>query len=360
VASGVTFSESGRLPGLDGLRGIAILAVMAYHTRDAGERGQSLWSLGYLGVDLFFVLSGFLITGILLDSRGQLGAARAFYVRRVLRIVPIYYVLVLALVVLPPFGDTASGTVRSLQPWYWLYATNWWAILHPGQYLPQSSWVVWSLAIEEQFYLVWPWIVWRSRSVLSVSLGLAAAALVLRLALHAAGWSWWSLRNLPFGVMDTLCIGAALAVLYRDPVRWPRVQRSAGIWLVAALVWAVPIGARSPWFGSVVAVGCGALTVLALQRPTAVLDRGFLPSLGRVSYAVYLFHSYILLAVVLTMPRWPLLARYGIAVAFTYALARISWLLIEQPFLSLKRLVPMPRRHGPAAVGAPSMERQAY
>jgi peptidoglycan/LPS O-acetylase OafA/YrhL len=157
------------IPALDGLRGIAIILVMLHHFTyyrpetgiDAVIAGVPLF--GWVGVDLFFVLSGFLITGILLDSRGSTRYFTNFYARRTLRIFPLYYlVLFLALVALPQFPSVhtvLAGDIEMPPRWpYWAYLTNF-SVAERGFV---HGWVdvAWSLAIEEQFYLVWPLVIW--------------------------------------------------------------------------------------------------------------------------------------------------------------------------------------------------------
>jgi len=165
-------ADAGFVPALDGLRGIAIILVMLHHftyyrpTSGIDEQIVSVLIFFWTGVDLFFVLSGFLITGILLDTRGNERYFTSFYARRILRIFPLYYlILFLALVVLPKFpavhtvliGQDASVDLPPQWP-YWLYLTNF-SIADRGWV---HGWVdvAWSLAIEEQFYLIWPLVVW--------------------------------------------------------------------------------------------------------------------------------------------------------------------------------------------------------
>ncbi len=161
--------QAGVIPALDGLRGIAIILVMLHHFTNyrptSGIDGLigSVVFFWWTGVDLFFVLSGFLITGILLDTRGSERYFTTFYARRILRIFPLYYlVLFLAFVVLPKFPavhPVLAGQADLPPQWpYWLYLTNF-SIADRGW---GHGWVDvgWSLAIEEQFYLVWPLVIW--------------------------------------------------------------------------------------------------------------------------------------------------------------------------------------------------------
>src|SRR5687767_2907742 len=164
--------ETGFIPALDGLRGIAIILVMLHHFTyyrpNSGIDAQiaSVLFFGWAGVDLFFVLSGFLITGILLDTRDSKRYFSTFYARRTLRIFPLYYlVLLLAFVVLPKFPALHPVLLGQVGPvdlppqWpYWLYLTNF--SIADGGWVHGWVDVAWSLAIEEQFYLVWPLMIW--------------------------------------------------------------------------------------------------------------------------------------------------------------------------------------------------------
>src|SRR5579863_7613015 len=170
-ADEVRYAISRHLPSLDGLRGVAVLLVLIGHFAYVpialkGIPGKifALTHAGWTGVELFFVLSGFLITGILLDSKGAENYVSSFYIRRALRILPLYYGAVLvAFVLLPLLGRAGlpglSPEFNPDQLWYWFYAGNWaWNWNHC--YQPFAHF--WSLAVEEQFYLAWPWIVWMT------------------------------------------------------------------------------------------------------------------------------------------------------------------------------------------------------
>ena len=155
--------DTGRIPAVDGLRGIAILSVMIFHFRSfGGSLGTALWEklyanladLGTVGVDLFFVISGFLITGILFDSRSRPSYYSTFFVRRTLRIFPIYYAsLILFLLFAPP------AFASNWQIFAWLYGLNWPIGLFGFSFAPPLLQHFWTLSVEEQFYLAWPKIV---------------------------------------------------------------------------------------------------------------------------------------------------------------------------------------------------------
>ncbi len=172
-------------PALDTLRGVAIVVVLFHNLSifaGSGGKVDKLWNLfveaGWVGVQLFFVLSGFLITGILVDDKEKPKALRVFYVRRFLRIFPLYYLLLLVYFVwLPrPFSESI---------WYFVYLSNWSWLFYGG--LPGLG-HVWSLAVEEQFYTLWPWVVLgsRPRALAGICIALVVVAFGARLGLHLA------------------------------------------------------------------------------------------------------------------------------------------------------------------------------
>src|SRR6266550_2788258 len=159
---------SSRIASLDGLRGCAILLVLLFHftarapypTDHASIRLQSVFDLGWSGVDLFFVLSGFLITGLLIDAKGSAGYFKVFYARRALRILPLYYGTLVVMFVLPYLLTSVMNptyiTPFRDQIWYWGYLQNYHYLTNAWSDIAGPFW---TLAIEEQFYLVWPLVV---------------------------------------------------------------------------------------------------------------------------------------------------------------------------------------------------------
>jgi len=192
--------RTGRLPVLDGVRGLAILMVMLHHfTPDHGAGILSVLHLGWVGVDLFFVLSGFLITGILFDAKGSANYFQNFYARRGLRIFPLYYgILLLILFALPllqwldVIHVPGLDQVRVWQPWLWLHSSNL-LLAWKGQWMLDSGVIrmnhFWSLAVEEHFYLVWPVVValFDRKSLMKIAAGVIIAALSLRAAFLPSG-----------------------------------------------------------------------------------------------------------------------------------------------------------------------------
>jgi peptidoglycan/LPS O-acetylase OafA/YrhL len=235
----------GYMSQLDSLRFFAVLGVMVLHF---WRPRPEIWILrlnwGELGVRLFFVLSGFLITGILLGCRElaerqperRLFLVRQFYIRRFLRIFPLYYLVLLVLVV----ADITPA--RELWPWLFSYTTNIWVWQHLTW--PEKVGHFWTLAVEEQFYLVWPWLVLflRRRWLVPLLLGLTVLAPAYRF--YAAGQypddaaGNFTRGALTIAVVDNLAFGALLAMLFRGGLGEDRVQR-----LLQRVV--LPVGACS-------------------------------------------------------------------------------------------------------------------
>ncbi len=280
---------SGRLPGLDGLRGCAILMVMAVHfvgnatpRTPADQVVLKLASYGLLGVDLFFVLSGFLITGLLLDAKGDPHYFRNFYARRTLRIFPLYYavlailfVLLPAVVALPP----ALEESRVRQAWLWTYTANFLIASESSWALPYVS-HFWSLAIEEHFYLVWPLVVFavRRRTLERICLSVITGALALRIALSLQGVSEISISVLTPCRLDAICAGAFLAAFARregGPALLARRSRTllllagGAAFVVSAFCAATRSGLEilHPIRGTLYAIFFAAVVLLSAGRP---------------------------------------------------------------------------------------------
>src|SRR5258706_538487 len=195
-----TIEDGGHIPALDGLRGVAILLVLVLHFAPYAPGLQAptvlldrlylrVSGIGWTGVDLFFVLSGYLITGILYDTRGSKHYFRQFYARRFLRIFPLYYVALALFLIILPWPHSFDSVIRELRGdavWYWTYLYNM-RVAATG-FLPSSALGhFWSLAVEEQFYLIWPIVVlWLGRKHLIVTCAVAVvAALACRLSMSS-------------------------------------------------------------------------------------------------------------------------------------------------------------------------------
>ena len=302
---------------IDGLRGLAILLVVIYHYgldyRGAGLFShmtvKSLLQMGWMGVDLFFVISGFLITSILLDTRDRPGYLKNFIMRRFLRIWPLYYLnLVVLIVVAPRFMPSPELTsVVDKQAWFWSYGANWLFALEGG-FNSTACGYFWSLAVEEQFYVFWPLVVWKlSESRLSVvCVGMLLGSAALRLVLASQGVPSASLYTITFTHLDSVAAGTVICMIARDPhCREIAVRYSTTI-LLLALTALVLVrwhdGSFKAWGSAMsrsgytlVALAGAMLLVKAhfiarLSLYKRLLGMPFMVLTGRYSYALYLVH----------------------------------------------------------------------
>ena len=339
-----------------------IFAVNFANTTPAVRLLGQVFYYGWMGVDLFFVLSGFLITGILVDSRELPGYFRKFYMRRVLRIFPLYYgVLFLLLALTPVFHIQWHGIFIPLL----LYLQNF-SQYNQYTYSPAPGLTLnhlWSLAIEEQFYLLWPLLVFAARTrirVLRLALALGLCALLFRIVLMAVWGNAYAAHHSMPARADSLLLGATLAMLYRGHT-WQLAQKAAP-WLFTACTAlvlfsffhpAVPVFASVYWIFcvrfSVVALAFSGLLVWSLTP--GLLSRAFstriLRWFGKYSYGLYVLHLPFLpflsprcREILFTHFHSKVLAMAGTA-AFLLALSALAaWLsfqLYEKRFLRLKR-----------------------
>jgi peptidoglycan/LPS O-acetylase OafA/YrhL len=323
-----------RLPQLDGLRAVAVTFVMAFHFMPGVDR---VAPLGSIGVRLFFVLSGFLITRILIASRERpVGEAlRTFYVRRSLRIFPLFYlVLVLAALI-------NIGPVRSTIGWHATYLTNIY-LFDRGSWHGSIS-HLWSVAVEEQFYLLWPWLMLLlpERRLPVTITAMICVAPISRLLIGGQMNS-----VLPLSCVDSLGAGALLAL-----PQTARQMRRAGFLLGVPLL-AASLALRFAGYVSVpfeVALDLGvsltaAWIVGGAARGFEGPVGGFLTAkpvvyLGTISYGLYLFHGfmpYVLGRYVSSFIGMPVGTRFVLLTAATFAAAAVSWHVFESPFLRLK------------------------
>jgi peptidoglycan/LPS O-acetylase OafA/YrhL len=349
----------GYITELDGLRGIAILLVMV-HRMYPRAGGASPWPVeaGWIGVDLFFVISGYLITGILLDTRDDRNFFRNFYARRVLRIFPLFYVLVGGLfLVFPLAGHTQFVREAGSPLWYLLHLGNVPEALL-GKDPPYWIATVWSLAIEEQFYWTFPLLVRFAKREhlarwLAVAAGVAVATRVVTLILIPERERVQYLFTLCR--LDTIAAGCMLAVLVRTAwfVR-SRARLARPLVAIAAACGGVELVAhfdRTTIFGrtagySVVALGFAAVVLLVVlargTRRTAWLRSPVLAYPGKLCFGLYLLHRPADTLVGGLAARLHLapesFAWLPVKIAAALALATISWRVLEQPFLRLKAL----------------------
>ena len=385
AAAATPLHSMARLPTLDGLRGFAILAVLLYRTDYLfviphgfiAKTYHGLTRMGWSGVDLFFVLSGFLITGILYDSKNKVGYFRVFYIRRVLRIFPLYYgFLTLFYVVLPPMliATGHATAVRdiikpSTQIVAWLYVVNWFARPVHHSYVSYYIAHFWSLAIEEQFYLLWPAAVkFLNRARLKkVCYALVVGSLVSRLVLCSAGlqpqaYSWTICR------MDGIAVGALIALSMRAPVEWEAIRKRAPLVSSVSLVLFVTLSALGQhsrtcdfllWTigNTALVLMFGSWLVFALSSTTNAINiacsQRFAQEAGKYSYGAYVLHQPLLnllqsrgfgtqmLVPYLHSEVLSVLVVTLVALIITTAAALLSWHLIEKQFLKLKEPLSM-------------------
>ena len=346
------------LPGLDGLRALAVGAVVAYHVDLGWAQG------GLLGVEVFFTLSGYLITDLLLGRHERTGSLQLadFWLRRARRLLPALFVMLVVVVAWVTLLDRSLlPAVRGAVAASGVYVTNWWLIAQHSSYFaqfgpPSPLGHLWSLAVEEQFYLIWPWLLWiglrcrRSRAGLDMrlaaaSLLLAAASAVTMALLYRPGYDPTRVYEGTDTRAFALLIGAALAFVWpsrrlRDKVtsraRWALDGAgAAGLAVFAVLVWRT--SEYSPFLyrgGMVLLSFATALMVAAAASPASwfgrILGCESLRWLGVRSYGIYLWHFPI---IVLTAPAGggDTPRRAVLQVTATIGCAALSWRYIEEP-----------------------------
>lgn len=375
-------SESGAisyLPTLDGLRGVAILLVLWYHTPflfqhlpELGE-SRSAWSMlgfagamslgGWIGVDLFFVISGFLITSILIQVRSDPSSLFVFWGRRALRIFPLAGTYLLVLYTLKLLDDPLR-MMPDFDGWSWyvFYLGNVHITIHGWQ--PLAFMILWSLAIEEQFYFVWPLLVrmvtpnrliwWIIALILS---GPLVRAVIFTTTDYPATYVFTLCR------IDTLAAGAFMSVLlhsreWRQKTLWISgrlVLPAFGLIVLTLLVPFSPsLPQTRPWFFSVFGytwlAASFAVCLAASLNPrrlwSRALNSSFLTFLGRRCYGLYVWH--VLAASMITGVLRPFqIGFYAHVILWLVALvviASVSWVLLEEPVLRLKYLIPYEKK----------------
>lgn len=363
------------LLALDGLRGIAIILVLFHNLTMTGDAKAPLVAqcleAGWIGVQLFLVLSGYLITRNLLSTDLSAPALKAFLIRRFLRIVPVCYVmLAIYFQVVPRLAvvPTIEAT-RHTQLWYWLFLSNWTEPLGVGA---PGLGHLWSLGVEVQFYLLWPFVILAlgQRRIAHACVAMIVAAFTFSVMLRLVGAPPMAVYKFTITRMNALATGALVAVVaprldLRVPTRALAVATSAA--LLAIVVWRRSFDYADAVVGTVgyvlIATLFG-LWLLPIARSTSAPDdparrnpavtipsARWLCSVGRVSYGMYVVHYPLhWFGLQVTYPRmlgkdgviveWKLAVYVVLASVATYLLARVVWLAIERPILSLKRHVP--------------------
>jgi peptidoglycan/LPS O-acetylase OafA/YrhL len=378
-----TAGKPSHIEVLDGLRGIAILMVLAHHFALFGGYRPGTWldtftvalaGAGWAGVDLFFVLSGFLITRILLNADREQHYFLNFYARRTLRIFPLYYVTLGVFFVLTPFVawhlgwiapsmEEAYRAVIADQAWYWSYLVNV-QIAYGGW--PEFSALAhfWSLAIEEQFYLVWPLLVFflARQNLLRVCVAFIVLSLAIRVLLVSNGEVLAAYVLAP-ARLDALAMGALLAIVGNNAGGWQPWRHAA--WIAGGIS-AVSLGMIAVFYGGLCTTDAVTITValtllacffassivLAIAAPqesilSRLLRSRALTLLGRYSYGIYVFHHPIAVAMGRFLRITDLAPIFGsqflafvlylvLGSGVSIALAALSWHAFERHFLGLK------------------------
>ena len=378
------------LPVIDGVRGIAILLVLWYHApflfRDLPTFSvqQSPWVVlgpfwrmslgGWIGVDLFFVASGFLITSILIRVREEAGFLLAFWGRRALRILPLAGLYLVALFILVRLDDPLNILPRfDAWPWYAFYMGNIHISIYGWQ--PLAVMILWSLAIEEQFYLVWPFLVQMCNAgqILKWSIGCIVIAPIIRF-LTLSMVDYPATYVFTFCRIDALAAGAAAAVLYSARDRREQMLAScrklaAPAMAVITLTLLVPLSPSMPqtrpWFFSVfgysaIAVSFAILLMASLQAHGSIKDAltsRILTFLGKRCYGLYLWHVLAGgVAIVTIQPQWSIgfYSHLVLWLALLLMMASVTWLCFEEPILRLKRFLPYAGRQSSEVEAAPA------
>jgi peptidoglycan/LPS O-acetylase OafA/YrhL len=354
---------------LDALRAFAVAGVAWYHWAPQRLHFGIPW---YLGVDLFFVISGFLITGILLDCRWPQGAEensqkgfslRQFYIRRFLRIFPLYYLVLLGLFLWD------MKPVRETILWHLFYGSNFY-ILNHGWQGPLSHF--WSLSIEEQFYIFWPLLVLFAprKRLVPLVVGIILFAPLFRIFLPIFRPSLKLAHILVFGYLDSLGMGALLAFIARR-----KLSPKVAAWLTGhknKIMWVSLLGYllthfMSPitwkpisWIEAFSSTFLAVLFICLIHSVSGGVSGiwgkvlGFRPFLylGKISYGLYVFHNIPILATILsTTPGfWEAYkivpVQLALQTASTIAISILSWHLFESPINSLKRKFPYVKVNG--------------
>jgi peptidoglycan/LPS O-acetylase OafA/YrhL len=387
LTQSINFKVGSLVPELDGIRGLAILPVLVYHLIDivpnpAGFNETLFFRIcrsGWFGVDLFFVLSGYLITNILLQTKDRPNYIRSFYGRRFLRIFPLYYSALGVFFIMTPIVSQKIAeyytAMTANQIWFWLYGANiLFAIkgsfsLIPGGYF-------WSLAVEEQFYLIWPWVVRHitRKRLLNATIGLFFTSLAIRLFfLYVLNAAPTTVYCLPFTHMDSLALGSFIALRFSEKEGVEIVAKRFYILGLAALalilMTAYSLGSLSFWHPdvatftySLLAIFFASLLVFVVSGRWSwcnhrIFSNPVLRSFGKYSYSLYIIHPAIghVLGMMLppilissVIPSYAISSLIFIAVGtgVCWIISYLSWHLFEKHFLNLKKYFEYGRESG--------------
>lgn len=352
-----------RIKELDGIRGIAIFLVLLWHyiacqvsskIIDApGGYVINFLALTWSGVDLFFVLSGFLIVGILLDTKGSSSYFSTFYIRRIFRILPLYAVMLLLFIVLPNYISNEWLFAQTLPIWsYFTFTQNF--FMHRYGFGPNWLAITWSLAVEEQFYLFLPLMVWNMsrKKLIYAFLCLICMSPIFRLIFNNLGAYVFS-----FARADSILVGGLLAIIYRTPkvkiVLIENYKYLLGIFFIflfgaGVITLDVPeIGDAfvHMWLGVLYSLFLVVCTLQSSKVVDLLVSNRFFVWMGLRSYAIYLFHQPVSSLVHQylngkTNPSFSNLHEFYatiVSLIITFILAEMSFRFFESIFLSYGR-----------------------
>ena len=357
----------GYRPELDGVRGVAAVVVVVFHC------GVGSFGGGFVAVDTFFVLSGFLITALLLQEHARSGRIRLghFYARRVLRLAPalaLYLTAILLGSFLLTHEPAAGAGMRREVLYSATYVINWTIAFGHSQMSPVYH--TWSLAVEEQFYLLIPLLIVGLLAARARPLGIAAALGVMGLLSAADRTAMWAAgapaARAIYGLdarADSLLAGCTMGALWAAG----RLSSDARLWRGPALVGGLALAAvvvfvkggteaNFEWVYFVAWASSAAVLGYLLCRPDAAAARalraGPMVYLGRLSYGIYLWHFAAVYALGLKVPRLPMPARVAAVLLFSLVAAAVSYHVVERPILRLKARVAGPAHGAQAAKAA--------
>jgi peptidoglycan/LPS O-acetylase OafA/YrhL len=337
---------------LDGVRAIAALMVIFFHFFFVPELNlpsllTKIAKFGRTGVSLFFVLSGFLITRILIETKESPGYFSRFYVRRALRIFPLYYFFLMLIFIILPLISGKPFPPFNLQVYSWTYLQNFamafrWPHVGPNH--------LWSLSVEEHFYLFWPLLIYllSIRKIVIASVFIIVLAFVVRYFMVEYDYEAYYFT---FARIDELSMGALLAVL---EIKNKLIDKNANKFLLFSGIFAIPTIAllviftdMGNGFIQLVKYNLLAFTfwgmigyVISLRETSWVkmfLRTRPMVFSGKISYGLYLYHRLCIAAIWSVFPKMNLMLNFVIAVAFTFLVASASYYLFELNFLKLKR-----------------------
>lgn len=345
-------SNKNYFPGLDFVRGLAIILVVLYHY-------FPFFKIGWIGVDLFFVLSGFLITTKLLECRNEDNFFQNFYLRRILRLFPIYFLALIAFYTLSPvfFSDKQNGSVFDFynQNWVWFFTfTQNFLFIKKGPAPEPYLMHFWSLAIEEQFYLLWPFLVYfcRRESLFKcILISIFFSALFFRIYSHQTSQSFAPYYFHLVARADSLAAGAFLAILQMSK---KEINKFWGVGILlffiaiflSALVKFKNVDFDNPYLLTVgYSITCMFFTLVcyrAIKHPMMSKKYLVVKYLGKISYGIYVYHLPIFLAGNYLLKNF--IFQIGVFQFFsnllllviTIVVSSLSYRFIELPFIKLK------------------------